>query len=263
VRHGWKETGRRHGQIGCGFQWGSCHGTGLAPLEETSKHGELILERLSKEIGRTEVYRSKHALGEIESYEYTGKTRGPIQGTKDPKQFADEAVARLTEAGHQVEASVISERRQGFRVYYQTMIAFRFTVPKGAEEQEVSEALLHGRGYGSKVFRIPSYTTMQERTVRELDQLLEGLRRQETAIRTAILYHYENPSKGVASKKKGPCVHYKQTIKRFNYRESKEYETVIQAACRTRAYSVLSSENREEVTCSRCLKRIAKMGEAA
>ena len=35
VRHGWKETGRRVGEYGMGFQWGNCHGWSLRPLQET------------------------------------------------------------------------------------------------------------------------------------------------------------------------------------------------------------------------------------
>ena len=50
VRHGWKETGRRKGQYGMGFQWGECWGTSAIPLEQSDVDGLRIARDLEAQL---------------------------------------------------------------------------------------------------------------------------------------------------------------------------------------------------------------------
>jgi len=263
TRHGWKETGRRVGQFGCGYQWGNCRGWGKRPLEQTDADALVILAELADHLEHARAQLAHHESDGEESYSWSHSERSDQFLNHQLDWVAAGTLEKLLkELGLAVETSESRQRRKGIRVYYVPVKVWQVEIPRGFEGTKITQDKLTGRELDRHYARIqvPSYAETRDEFVRELRRMIGRLESQVKAIEAAIKHHLENPSQGSAdTKKRGPVTHWLQTIHRKDYRHSPPKPiTQKRIACGSRAMRLLHSEDPSEVTCSRCLKRAGR-----
>jgi len=253
VRHGWEETGRRVGEWGRGFQWGNCHGWHKRPIEQTDKDGRYFRKLLREQVAALDVEIAKHEQRKIASYRH-----GWSFATFGSNPETAEGVATaLTAAGFKATTKKVSLKRKGHRVYYVDGVEVDFSVSVGDENRPVTyddTLTVKDRFNGDVVHHhVPGYEEVRRSYLGELSCERMSLARQADAIEGTIRATYAKPSNGaVDTKNRGPVVHFEH----YPLAYSGERRKVI--ACRSRAFSVLKTEKRDEVTCKRCLKRLGR-----
>lgn len=190
VRHGWKETGRRAGEYGQGFQWGNCHGWSKRPLEQTDADALIIIDRLQESIDRATAEIKEHERGR-DSYTYVC-----IKKVYSFHRDQNRALAAHLESIY-VSCEITNDkiREQGARVYYAPALRYTFIVLRGFESVEITEAdiMQHGASY-SKLISVPSWDQLRQKALSDLRFYINTARRQQQAIKDAIESHRANPS---------------------------------------------------------------------
>ena len=253
VRHGWKETGRRVGEYGSGFQWGDCHGGAHLPLEQTDKHGRMFAERLREEVAKVNKALRKHESRKVDSYSYRWDRADGRFGIRTTLEWIER---HLKAAGFRVTVETGTVKDTTYRrVRWLDTINVVFEVREGdAERRVTSEHFGEHRSYfGPTTYRtVPSFEAMREAYIRQLAATRDALVAQAERIEATIRKHAANPSNGAEDKKRGPVVHYQF---RRTYPNGRVREFI---GCGSRAYSIYKSENPDEVTCKRCRKYIER-----
>lgn len=254
VRHGWKEQGRRVGQFGCGFQWGNCHGSGSRPLEQTDADGLTVLAQLATSITETGEAHDMHETKGAESYSHHFTISTHYERTPEAKAAKLAAIeAALKGLGVEFTSRETTEKRQSFRVYYETSQEFTVKIVRGA--------VAVPRGPGA--FDLPAYETRRARVVDELAKMLKLLKRQRDDIKAAIKHHFENPSNGSKDTvRRANLVHlttsYVRKAENCQPGLTVEQRTVKTVACGKRQNTMrghvhlAQSTDLTHVTCAKC-----------
>jgi len=257
VRHGWKETGRRAGSYGNGWQWGECWGWGTRPLEETDLSGLIIIARMDETLVRLEEELVAHEKG-ADVYAWTHT----LQLSRNRwERIRQEIIEEFLSA-----QGVSTERIQRTFGKYgrlQSCIDFNTDIPRGFEgtlvravnvdaddtnpPQVTCEPLPDRYIYEPHV-TLPSYEARRLEVVKSITTSIANLKTQRKAVVAAIAHHKENPSWGIPHGKK-KCVHMVyETPKRKR----------IGCNWMKFPYEVAhSTTNAGLVTCTRCLKAMS------
>lgn len=218
ARHGWKESGRKVGSVGLGFQWGECPGTGSRPLEETDADALDHLVKLRFAAKLWDIRAAEEARGR--DY-YDRKVEDEVG-----RRWGDLEVDAFKQAGLEVVKTEVVRKSKygGYPREYETTT---YRVPRGFKDRT---------GY-------VSYEKI--RSIREADAKsnAEQLRLAESNLERAIDYHRNNEPDRKVEATRGSVVHAK------GFRGS---------LCGTRARHVRTGDGPGEVTCTRCLRMLSE-----
>ena len=237
TRHGWQETGRQVGSFGQGFQWGECAGWGKLPLETTDADALEILETLTERMGKLQKEIHRHTDG-AESYTES------INLTDNRNLEGYEAA--INRLGLSFQRQTQSIKRQGIRVFYETVEVFTVTVTRGFSEAKVTQSDVGGWG-SYLAFSVRSWESLRQGFLRGLQTTLEAMETQYKRIQAAVVYHRDNPSNGVPVAVEAPTVHFRRELERSGRK-------VTRIACGAKVSS-LSTTVVKEITCKRCLNK--------
>lgn len=258
TRHGWNETGRQVGQWGQGFQWGECNGWGKRPLEMTDADAQEILVALERHMQKISEDITLHEGKGADSYTQTLKFKVYSFGVK-----LEGFLKALQESGVEFTHKQIPEKLQGHRVYYEPREVFTLTIPRGSAYKMIPESAATGNPYDNRkpLIEIKSWEDLRGKHVFLLQETLVGLQRSHEQIRKAVEYHRDNPSNGIPVVTSGPVFHYQgeRLRKVYDRKTGGAVEKMVSyIACQTKAFHKLTTSNKEEVTCKRCLAKLAK-----
>lgn len=221
VRHGWKETGRKVGQQGLGFQWGECPATGSRPLEQTDADAIEHLEQLKAAAEDWERKAEEHKAGR--DY-YDRKVEVQVGA-----QWRDIVADAFKESGLEV-IKVETERKSKHGSYVREYEVTTYRIPRGTEK-------------GAYV----SYEKTRKVAQSYAESCARQLRGAQADLERAIEYHRTHEPSRKAEPNRGPAVHAR------GYR--------FGTLCASRGMSPRVSDKPEEVTCARCKKRLAERAE--
>lgn len=221
-RHGWKETGRKVGEIGLGFQWGECPATNDRPLEQTDEDGLKHVERIRQAIITWEGTAEAHRVG-LDSYSHDVE-----------REIAWEGHASIIEseswkmwAASGLEVVRVREETKGLRGYRQRKIEITtYRVVRGYEAQ--------GSRYGARTVSYEALRAGAESVARHnVKQLQEAER-----MLLAAIEHHRVTEPVRKSESNEPVVHARGRAGR--------------PVCGTRGYSSRTTDDEQAVSCTRC-----------
>jgi len=263
TRHGWKETGRRAGSYGNGYQWGACWGGGLRPLEETDRSGLYVVAKMDASELELEGKLAYHKAGESDHYAFEIVVRtfdgsGPLLIEKLQESVTMYPMPSRDKRGNKVTIYDVVVPR-GFKG-----VTVKMTY-QGTPVEKVAKVAAFTKGWTSRrSVSVPPYEELRQREIGNIERAIQNLKDQRAWILSAIAHHKDNPSWGVPHGAK-KCVHLAK-VRSYKRRgmgnDGAIRERVVREehlACsrfKTPADVAHSTEIREEVTCSRCLKSI-------
>lgn len=223
-RHGWKETGRKVGEVGLGFQWGECPATGDRPLEQTDEDGLKHVERIRQAIVTWEANAEAHRIGR-DSYDCD------VERTvnRDSQVVVLESESWGLWAASGLEVVRTHTETRGMRGYHRREVEIvTYRVVRGYEAQ--------GRKYGA---RTTSYESLRAGAESVARFNVKKLQEAERMLLEAIKHHSANEP----------------------VRKAESNERVVHARgrggrplCGSRGYSSISTDDVNAVTCTRCKK---------
>jgi len=111
------------------------------------------------------------------------------------------------------------------------------------------------------VFAIKSWETLRQEHAQGMRRAIKGLQEAREHILAAVEHHRGNPSNGTPVAVKGSVVHFVgERTRKYRDRATGEiHEKVVSyIACGTKALTRRESSSKGEVTCKRCLAKLAK-----
>lgn len=218
-RHGWKESGRKVGEVGLGFQWGECPATNDRPLEQTDEDGLKHVDRIRKAIVDWEAIVETHRVGK-DSYEKD--VERDVDRTIEPESWRLWAASGLEIARTRTEW-------KGSRGFRQREVEIRtYRVVRGYEAQ--------GTRYGAKTV---SYEALRENAESVARFNVQQLQEAERRLLAAIEHHRATEP-----------VRKSESNERVMHARGRAGRPL----CGSRGYSSISTDDVNAVTCTRCKK---------
>lgn len=267
ARHGWRESGRQVGSFGLGFQWGSCVGSSMSPLEETDRDGLTTIKLLDQRL--KELAENLAMQRETGKDTYTAKISGDGPWASDRVKAREKAekllagIDRLLKKADVEAVLRVDTNGRGYQEKYQ--VVGSVTQKRGAEAVVLPGEEVYAEDPSRKSsgwsIKIPSWQKLREREIEGLVSTQKALTEQRGAILKAIEHHKANPSTGSAKTEK--AVHYVRRWTITNATGAPQERKGLECSWRARVGGPGQTENASEVTCQRCLKSMKKREEQA
>lgn len=245
VRHGWKEQGRQKGQYGLGMQWGACIATGLRPLEQTDADGIKMIARLMKEKALWLKDAARHKKGD-DFYPVSIDLTVSAWKEAATTEYQHEKPHNYLKAGLEFETRAYQEYPK-YRYQGTNLVDYEertFKIPRGFKGVQKND------WNGTKKFVVASYEKLRAGQEAHCRAQAEALQEAADAIKIAIEQH--------AKTEPDYKVTHKKTTVHLGCKPYRSYGGTVSTVCGSTSYSASKTEDRSEVTCSRCLKTIAK-----